>query len=59
MQLRTVEQVVRTLPQIEEQIIEGIKEIPQGRFREQSVKQIETAAPAPVVEDVAPAPVES
>ena len=41
-QQRTVEQIVHVpVPQIQEQIVDGVKEIPQERFPEQTLKQIE------------------
>ena len=55
-QQHTVEQIVH-VPQIHEQIVEGVKEFPQERLPQQTVEQIENATPVPVIEFVAPAPV--
>ena len=46
-QQHTVEQIIHVpIPQIQEQIVVGVKEVPQDRFPEQSVEQIENATPA-------------
>ena len=52
----TVDQIVHVpIHDIQEQIVEGVKEISQERVPEQTVEQIENATP--VVEDMASAPV--
>ena len=45
-QQHTVEQIVH-VPQSQELNMEGVKDIPQERFPQQTVEQIENATPAP------------
>ena len=50
-QQHTVEQIVHVpIPQIQELNMEGVKDIPQERFPQQTVEQIENATPAPTLD---------
>ena len=50
-QQHTVEQIVHVpIPQSQELNMEGVKDIPQERFLQQTVEQIENATPAPALD---------